>query len=98
MIHPLIIQAFLELVSSTESMDELERLFWRNLAPSMTELQLLRVSEILQDEKERLKAIEEKYFNESEELHMLHLMQWQEFNEALENNRNPNFIHHGPVK
>ena len=51
------------LISETKSMDDDEREYWRNILPSMTDKQIVRLVEILFIEREKLHDLEEKYRN-----------------------------------
>ncbi len=67
------------LILETESMDDDERQYWFDIMPSMTNDQIDRLYNILETEKRKLEALEEKYKEEIKELNEKHLIEWQEF-------------------
>ena len=52
-----------ELVIKTPSMNDKEREYWINIMPIMTDEQVKRLHDILINEKEKLKNIDDKYVN-----------------------------------
>lgn len=68
-----------ELILSTESMDDDERQYWFDILPSMTNEQIDRLYNILDTERKKLEKLEEKYQNEIKNLNEKHLIEWQEF-------------------
>lgn len=54
----------IELIKASESMNDEERRYWINILPIMTPEQIGNLREILQNEKEQLAAIDEKYATE----------------------------------
>lgn len=68
-----------ELILSTESMDDDERQYWFDILPSMTNEQVDRLFNILDTERKKLEKLEEKYQNEIKNLNEKHLIEWQEF-------------------
>ncbi|MCH7605479.1 hypothetical protein IID24_05850 [Patescibacteria group bacterium] len=56
------------LILGSESMNDEERQYWINILPVMTEDQQKNLNQILQNEKDQLSAIDEKYQKEMENL------------------------------
>jgi len=69
----------IQLILETESMDDDEKQYWFDIMPSMTDDQVDRLFNILETEKKKLDALEDKYQNEIKELNEKHLIEWQEF-------------------
>lgn len=67
------------LIIETESMDDDEKQYWFDIMPSMTDDQIDRLFNILDTEKKKLEALEEKYQTEIKKLNEKHLIEWQEF-------------------
>jgi len=67
------------LILETESMDDDEKQYWFDIMPSMTDDQIDRLFNILDTEKKKLEALEEKYQTEIKKLNEKHLIEWQEF-------------------
>lgn len=68
-----------KLILETESMDDDEKQYWFDIMPSMTDDQIDRLFNILDTEKKKLNALEDKYQNEIKKLNEKHLIEWQEF-------------------
>lgn len=68
-----------DLILSTESMDDDERQYWFDILPSMTNEQVDRLYNILDTERKKLEKLEEKYQSEIKNLNEKHLIEWQEF-------------------
>ena len=68
-----------KLILETESMDDDEKQYWFDIMPSMTDDQIDRLFNILDTEKKKLDALEDKYQNEIKKLNEKHLIEWQEF-------------------
>lgn len=68
-----------KLILETESMDEDEKQYWFDIMPSMTDSQIDRLFNILDTEKKKLQALDEKYQKEIKNLNEKHLIEWQEF-------------------
>ena len=68
-----------DLVLSTESMDDDERQYWFDILPSMTNEQIDRLYNILDTERKKLEKLEEKYQDEIKNLNEKHLIEWQDF-------------------
>jgi len=67
-----------QLIISTESMDNDERQYWFDIMPSMTDPQIDRLYDILETEKKKLQELEVKYQKEIKSLNEKHLIEWQE--------------------
>lgn len=68
-----------KLILETESMENDEKQYWFDIMPSMTDDQIDRLFNILDTERKKLDALEEKYKTEIKELNEKHLIEWQEF-------------------
>jgi len=68
-----------KLILETESMDDDEKQYWFDIMPSMTDDQIDRLFNILDTEKKKLDALEDKYQNEIKKLNEKHLIEWQEY-------------------
>ncbi len=69
------------LILRTESMEDDERQYWFDILPSMSTSQKDRLFDILETERKKLAALEEKYMREIRELNARHLREWQEHEE-----------------
>ena len=69
----------IKLILETESMENDEKQYWFDIMPSMTDDQIDRLFNILDTEKKKLEALEEKYKDEIKKLNEKHLIEWQEF-------------------
>jgi hypothetical protein len=58
----------IELILSSESMNDEERQYWINILPVMTPEQIENLRQILQNERDQLAAIDAKYAKEMEKL------------------------------
>lgn len=58
----------IELILGSESMNDEERQYWVNILPVMTPEQRENLEQILQNEKDQLAAIDQKYSKEMESL------------------------------
>ncbi len=67
-----------QLIISTESMDNDERQYWFDIMPSMTDAQIDRLYDILETERKKLQELEVKYQKEIKSLNEKHLIEWQE--------------------
>ena len=67
------------LILETESMEADEKQYWFDIMPSMTDEQVDRLFNILDTEKRKLEALEDKYKKEIKDLNEKHLIEWQEF-------------------
>jgi hypothetical protein len=68
-----------KMVLATESMDNDERQYWFDIMPSMTDIQVDRLYNILDTERKKLQELEVKYQEEIKDLNEQHLIEWQEF-------------------
>ena len=68
-----------KMILATESMDDDERQYWFDIMPSMTDVQVDRLYNILDTERKKLQELEVKYQDEIKELNEKHLIEWQEF-------------------
>lgn len=69
----------IQLVLETESMENDEKQYWFDIMPSMTDNQIDRLFNILDTERKKLEALEEKYKDEIKKLNEKHLIEWQEY-------------------
>ena len=75
--HPLLIVRIL----NTESMENDERQYWFDTLPGMTDAQVARLWEILETERLKLCALEERYKQEIRELNARHMEEWERHEE-----------------
>lgn len=66
------------LIIATESMDDDERQYWFDIMPSMSDMQIDRLFDILETERKKLEELELKYQKEIKTLNEKHLIEWQE--------------------
>ncbi len=69
----------IKMILATESMDDDERQYWFDIMPSMTDVQIDRLYNILDTERKKLQELELKYQEEIKQLNEKHLIEWQEF-------------------
>lgn len=69
----------LELILSTESMDDGERQYWFDILPSMNSDQVQRLLDILETERKKLDELEKKYQTEIDTLNKKHMNEWQTY-------------------
>lgn len=69
----------IKLVLDTKSMEDDEKQYWFDIMPSMTDDQIDRLFNILDTEKKKLEALDEKYKSEIKRLNEKNLIEWQEF-------------------
>lgn len=72
-------QELIQLILETESMEDDEKQYWFDIMPSMTNDQIDRLFNILDTERKKLEALEDKYKKEIKQLNEKHLIEWQEF-------------------
>jgi hypothetical protein len=60
-------------------MEDDEKQYWFDIMPSMTDDQIDRLFNILDTEKKKLEALDEKYKSEIKRLNEKNLIEWQEF-------------------
>lgn len=68
-----------ELVKTTESMDDEEREYWFQILPVMTDEQVEKFKSILVTEKQQLSDLDHEYEDELNRLNEKHLLEWKEF-------------------
>lgn len=69
----------IELVKTTESMDDQEREYWFQIMPIMTPEQIEKFRNILITEKQQLSDLDKEYEDELNHLNEKHLLEWKEF-------------------
>ncbi len=69
----------IELVLTTESMDDSERQYWFDILPSMNSDQVQRLVDILETERKKLDELEAKYQTEIDTLNKKHMNEWQSY-------------------
>ncbi len=69
----------IELVLTTESMDDSERQYWFDILPSMNSDQIQRLVDILETERKKLDELEKKYQTEIDTLNKKHMNEWQTY-------------------
>lgn len=69
----------INLIKTTESMDEDERDYWFQILPIMTEDQIAKFRGILVTEKQQLQKLDQEYENELSRLNEKHMIEWKEF-------------------
>lgn len=75
-----------ELIKTTESMDDQEREYWFQILPIMTPEQIEKFRGILVTEKQQLAELDKEYEDELNRLNEKHLLEWKEF-ESKEKSR-----------
>lgn len=68
-----------DLIKSTESMDDQEREYWFQILPIMNKDQIDKLKNILNTEKDQLAALDQEYEQELNRLNEKHLLEWKEF-------------------
>lgn len=76
----------IELIKTTESMDDQERQYWFQILPIMTPEQVEKFRNILVTEKNQLADLDKEYEDELNRLNEKHLLEWKEF-ESKEKSR-----------
>jgi len=69
----------IELIKETESMNDEEREYWFQIMPIMTEDQLRKFLNILQNERKQLKKLDTEYQSEIDKLNDKHQVEWNAF-------------------
>ncbi len=67
------------LILKTESMDDEEREYWFQILPIMTDDQVIKLKEILVNEKQQLAKLDADYEAELDKINEKHLNEWQAF-------------------
>lgn len=75
-----------DLIKTTESMDDQEREYWFQILPIMTDDQINKFRNILETEKKQLADLDKEYEDELNRLNEKHLIEWKEF-ESKEKSR-----------
>ncbi|MFA6521730.1 MAG: hypothetical protein WCT53_05085 [Candidatus Gracilibacteria bacterium] len=73
--HPDLIPMILQ----TESMNDDERQYWFQILPIMTDDQILKLREILANEKQQLQKLDKEYDGELKKINDKHVSEWKEF-------------------
>ncbi len=68
-----------DLIKSTESMNDDERDYWFQILPIMTEEQIKKFRDILLNEKVQLQSLDKEYEQELTTLNEKHMIEWKEF-------------------
>jgi len=68
-----------ELIKKTESMSKEEREYWFQILPIMTEEQVTRLKNILEQEAAQLTKLDDQYQDELSKLNKKHLEEWNQF-------------------
>jgi len=71
--------ALVNLILETESMSKEERNYWFQILPIMTNEQVDRLKNILNEEKTQLAQLDTEYQDELSKLNEKHLKEWDEF-------------------
>lgn len=69
----------IDLIKTTESMDDQERQYWFQIMPIMTAEQVDKFRNILVTEKNQLSELDKEYEDELNRLNEKHLLEWKEF-------------------
>lgn len=67
------------MILQTESMNDDERQYWFQILPIMTEEQVGKLREILDNEKQQLTKLDNEYENELKKINDKHVSEWKEF-------------------
>lgn len=73
--HPTLIPLILE----TESMNDDERQYWFSILPIMTDEQVKKLREILDNEKQQLAKLDHEYSDEVKRINSKHVAEWKAF-------------------
>jgi hypothetical protein len=68
-----------EMIKKTESMSDEERDYWFQILPIMTDDQVKRLRDILEEEAAQLAKLDEQYQDELSRLNKKHLEEWDDF-------------------
>lgn len=68
-----------EMIKKTESMSDEERDYWFQILPIMTDDQVKRLRDILEEEASQLAKLDEQYQDELTKLNKKHLEEWDDF-------------------
>ena len=67
------------MILQSESMSDEERQYWFAILPVMTEDQVQKLREILENEKRQLQKLDDQYKTELKTINEKHLLQWRDF-------------------
>lgn len=67
------------LILQTESMNDDERQYWFQILPIMTDDQVVKLREILTNEKTQLAEIDKQYHKEVKQINEKHVAEWKDF-------------------
>jgi hypothetical protein len=67
----------IELIKGTESMNDDERQYWFQILPIMTDEQIAKFREILQNEKDQLAKLDKEYEQELKKINERHSAEWK---------------------
>ena len=70
------------LILETESMNDDERRYWFQILPIMTEEQVLKLRDILANEKKQLSQLDQEYDKEVKKINQKHVSEWKGFEAA----------------
>jgi hypothetical protein len=79
-IPKVVVQKFpelIELIKGTESMNDDERQYWFQILPIMTDEQIAKFREILQNEKDQLAKLDQEYEEELKKINQRHSAEWK---------------------
>jgi hypothetical protein len=68
-----------DLIKTTESMNDEERDYWFQIMPIMSEEQISKFRDILVNERDQLKSLDKEYEQELNKLNEKHMLEWKEF-------------------
>jgi hypothetical protein len=68
-----------QLILHTESMDRVDKQYWLDILPSMTESHVNRLHDILETERRKLLELESRYQQEMQNLNERHMVEWHQF-------------------
>ncbi len=86
-IPPIVLEKYpdlVELIKKTESMSDEERAYWFQILPIMTEEQVARLRQILNEEKTQLAKLDQEYQGQLQKLNQKHLNEWNNFEKKQE--------------
>lgn len=67
------------LILQTESMNDDERQYWFQILPIMTDDQVTKLREILENEKKQLSELDQEYQQELKRINDKHVSEWKQF-------------------
>jgi len=70
----------IELIFNSDSMeDDNERQYWFDAIPTMKDIQIDNLYDILENERKKIIELDKKFDEEAQKLNEKHLIEWQEF-------------------